>query len=72
MHREMNAEVIFRLLTVVEDNIALAEQRALIEELGSDGHVVRQADELLAALEETRSLVERAQRLMLELRKAQT
>jgi hypothetical protein len=72
MHSDMDAEVILRLLAVVEDHVALAEQRALNEELGSDGHVVSRAKELLAALEETRSLVERAQRLMLELRRAQS
>jgi hypothetical protein len=60
------------LLAVVEHHIALAEQRALNEGLDSDGHVVSRAKELLAALEETRSLVERAQRLMLELRRAQS
>jgi hypothetical protein len=72
MHSDMDAEVILRLLAVVEDHIALAEQRALNEELDSDGRVVSRAKELLAAQEETRSLVERAQRLMLELRRAQS
>jgi hypothetical protein len=40
MHSDMDAEVILRLLAVVEDHIALAEQRALNEELDSDGRVV--------------------------------
>ena len=72
MHSDMDAEVILRLLAVAEDHIALAERRALNEELDSDRHVVSRAEELLTALEETRSLVERAQRLMLELRRAQS
>jgi hypothetical protein len=56
----MDAEVIIRLLAVVEDHIALEEQRALNEDLDSDGHVARQAKGLLTAREETRSLVDRA------------